>query len=1234
MCLMALAAAMAFAADDAGAIVDRGFETLGRPGSPWQLKLEPDGFARLEQAEGFKGLVLHVRDAACVQAVRPAVGLYEIAAIAWGSGELTLAADGIGERTQTLQGERAVYGYLFASSTAGFSVRARVRGEGYLRALSMRPATEEQAAIWERAQKSIRQFGFATVSPQRPSPRIGPSKDTDATVPLADMVDRVVLDEPLMNTGHVVNEQRLVTWLKETGFRGLSAAGLAEWMQAHVTKQTAYGSVAVLCRGISPANLLEGSKYEPLWLRYLRAGGRIVNVGDLPFYNYEYADVRPLMPDANERGMNLLGLDAGWHSPFWGQGGRPVTVTQAARDWGLANVDTSITGFPVEAVTVAFGTYTTAADGRLGASAWFRNVRSDAPWSGLVKLRQRFDGNDDTSLADVWRAATYVGRPVTVPRISSLPQSQAAVIAIDIEAARVKGREQWVRGERVRVGATLPRGVSADGIRFELTQGRTAVLRQTIPLRESAAAIELDTSPWSVGDYELFVTAVARGRDVLTDRRPVGIRYVPACHMPWLIWHQAGPNAARTAAEFTDIADKRLEVLLTRVTAADFDAAVREGMGFALRIDTNLVGQPPPDYETDRECFRMDTAGRPIATAYSGGRPSLGISHPRVRENARASIRKPLAAVGDHPAFRPFALCNDDYSIYYGWDYSPHVVTAFQRAVGRLPPRERPLLPAPGRVPDDHPWLQWFQWTLVNVDGGFNLAEAAAAAEVRPDVRLGPIPGAMQIPLVDLKEPAQYPPYNFGPNGFNLVASYYYNTFWQPIMTASFWMEVGRMGNRALPQWNMPDALGTAGYTRNNFFHYMLGGVSGLAYYKYADRSSATWEEMRGLGGTVRRIGPLQATLQPAARDIALLNSFSTGCFDPEHTLKQTYAYHNLMQAHYDVTVVAEEEIGSALVRKHRALVLSQVRWLRAAAFDAVARHAAEGGLVILDATVPFDVPGAKRIGVDLATGDVPPEGKEWIAAPRTAGLDDYGRPERIRAVAGHVATHVPVRMRCDDIRLVAARFTAADIPCTWFVNAQDGEEFMYSRERAGAGHPGARTPEKIASLEAWERDRMEAGPFEVDVVVPRQPGVPYDLVAMSRVEVEEVADGYRLALKMARFGGALVAWLPFAIRQVRLESPDEVRRGARVAFEAVCQGVDGDAGEVLRRTPGITPIELVLRDPAGRRHPPSGVHAMRDGTLVIEWTPARNDPPGLWTVAIRELFSGKRAERSIVLAP
>jgi len=54
------------------------------------------------------------------------------------------------------------------------------------------------------------------------------------------------------------------------------------------------------------------------------------------------------------------------------------------------------------------------------------------------------------------------------------------------------------------------------------------------------------------------------------------------------------------------------------------------------------------------------------------------------------------------------------------------------------------------------------------------------------------------------------------------------------------------------------------------------------------------------------------------------------------------------------------------------------------------------------------------------------------------------------------------------------------------------------------------------------------------------------------------------------------------------------------------------------------------LRDPAGRRSVVSDTRATYHGQVVVDWTPAINDPVGPWTLQATELASGKTARCAI----
>jgi hypothetical protein len=432
-------------------------------------------------------------------------------------------------------------------------------------------------------------------------------------------------------------------------------------------------------------------------------------------------------------------------------------------------------------------------------------------------------------------------------------------------------------------------------------------------------------------------------------------------------------------------------------------------------------------------------------------------------------------------------------------------------------------------------------------------------------------------------------------------------------------MEVGRLANRDLPEWCMPDLFMTAGYVRNNLFHLLAGGVQGLAYFTYTERNAGTWDEVKHLAPVVRRVGPVQARLRPAPRkSLGLMVSLTTLCYEPTHALDVVYGYENLMQAHCDVEVTCEEEVLSGEADRFDAVLLYDVRWLRRSVHDALAARAAKGGLVLLDSSIPFDIPGAQRVSLDIGLGEERPPGE-----PSGPHIRTYGDPERIARVQAALSAFLKPAFECEATTLVANRFAADGVPHTWFVNAHTGEEYMHCRERMGAGHPGAGTPEKVAELKAWEAERMGAGPYRADVTLAELPGVPYDLVAGRAVPTRRAEGDTVLELEMERFGGCLVAFYPEPIARVTVAGPASLAALQAATFRIEVLGKGGPV-------PVPVPVEVSLIDPTGKVNVLSGVRGSQAGVAEFPWTPAINDLKGTWTVRAAELASGKQAERKV----
>jgi hypothetical protein len=240
-------------------------------------------------------------------------------------------------------------------------------------------------------------------------------------------------------------------------------------------------------------------------------------------------------------------------------------------------------------------------------------------------------------------------------------------------------------------------------------------------------------------------------------------------------------------------------------------------------------------------------------------------------------------------------------------------------------------------------------------------------------------------------------------------------------------------------------------------------------------------------------------------------------------------------------------------------------------------------------------------------------------------GIADYGDPERIAAVQQALSPYVRPKFDCPDLRLVANRFEAGGVPYTWFVNAHTGKEYMFCRQRMGAGHPGAGTPEKVAELIAWEKSEMAAGPFSAVVTMDSLPGVPYDLILGRQIAVQTGNGRRSFTVTMDRFGGSLVAFYPEAIDHVSIRSPATARPLEEVT---VTVEVHGRRGVI----PGAVPVEVTLRDPAGKTSVLSGVRATDGGALLFTWTPAVNDPKGKWTIEATELAGGKTANSRILV--
>jgi hypothetical protein len=138
-------------------------------------------------------------------------------------------------------------------------------------------------------------------------------------------VRKVVCYDPDYPASRVDNGAGLAEAFVAAGFAPVTAVQLADWMRAQVTGG-AEGSICFFARDIVPETVAAVCSPDALLVQYMRAGGRVVWVGDMPFYTGA-APGRPA--DLGRARAAALGLASAWNLKD------QVTITPGGTQWGI-----------------------------------------------------------------------------------------------------------------------------------------------------------------------------------------------------------------------------------------------------------------------------------------------------------------------------------------------------------------------------------------------------------------------------------------------------------------------------------------------------------------------------------------------------------------------------------------------------------------------------------------------------------------------------------------------------------------------------------------------------------------------------------------------------------------------------------------------------------------------------------------------------------------------------------
>jgi len=141
---------------------------------------------------------------------------------------------------------------------------------------------------------------------------------------------------------------------------------------------------------------------------------------------------------------------------------------------------------------------------------------------------------------------------------------------------------------------------------------------------------------------------------------------------------------------------------------------------------------------------------------------------------------------------------------------------------------------------------------------------------------------------------------------------------------------------------------------------------------------------------------------------------------------------------------------------------------------------------------------------------------------------------------------------------------------------------------------------------------------------------VAYDLLNSEKLAID-AQDGYfRFGVSLPPAEGKIIAFYQQAIGEIRIECAENAGPGTAVEIEVELRDVEGDSFK------GSVPLSFVLTDPSGTRSDFSHYDCMESGEWGFTWqapvATSSNQKAvfGKWRVTVRELASGKTAERVI----
>lgn len=669
------------------------------------------------------------------------------------------------------------------------------------------------------------------------------------------------------------------------------------------------------------------------------------------------------------------------------------------------------------------------------------------------------------------------------------------------------------------------------------------------------------------------------------------------------------------------------ETRLSQTNAA-LDYALSKGM-------TLVAGLSPGASMRSREAFgRVTRDGKPTTREDLCG---LFPEAPKFCENVGKSVADTF---GNHPAFGA-AMIHTEVRDHASPCFHDHDREAYRKASGAEIPAEVSSrrgvaydkladFPKDRVIPDDHPILKYYQWYWKRGDG-WNDLNSALVHGLRttkrkdfwtwhdPAVRVASVYGAGGNVDYLSQWTYSYPdPIRIGLATDELLAMAQGGPKGQQVMkmTQVIWYrsrtapeaKPGKPSPGYLAPWEdeQPDApfiTIAPMQLREAFWTKISRPIKGIMYHGWQSLVSTdspsgyrfthpqTQHELKRLiENVVAPLGPMLLSVPGIQSDVAFLKSFSSEMFAGRGTYGwcggwSGDVYHALMYAKLQPEIIFDETVAGRGLGEFRVLVMPDCDVLTESVVEQILEFQKSGGLIVGDErtcpAVKPDIllPVCKRTG----RADTDKAALQELARGLRKQLDPHYR-RQVDTSSAEVIPYLRRYKKTDYLFLVNDRREYGDY----------------------VGHHGLVMENGLAE--------------QTNVALARSGGYVYDLVNHCGVRASHGSEAVSFDLRLGPCDGALLMVSDRALDRVVVTGPASVKRGGQATW--VVEVVD-ESGKPLQ---AVVPVQVTIRDTAGRNAEFSGAYAAVDGRLELALDIAPNDAPGMWEIEAVELASGRCA--------